>query len=354
MFFNNIQAMRGIASIIVFFVHLTSTRQGMAPEWLEKTIYVFGPAGVDIFFVISGFVVTLAAAKAAGAGNTKHSAINFMAKRIFRIYPAYWAVFAVASVFLPFVWLAPDWIPKASAISLLTLTYTYNYKVMVAWTLVYEMFFYLVLCLLILSGKRFWHALFIWIFIEIIAIASTNTYDKNLAGYVPLNPQIIQFCSGCVVAFICEKFSTHFGKEILFAGGVLFAVMCCVNINLANWDPWHRTLTLTLPSAMMIYGAVVAEREKRFLFGKPLLFLGNISFSLYLWHQLTFQSMLSWFEYSGMLQQLPHFLSLVIWAACGLAVGYTSYVFIEKPSVKLINNLLKNKPSQLPIDEKIA
>ncbi|MFE4110821.1 acyltransferase family protein [Kosakonia sp. YIM B13611] len=354
MFFNNIQAMRGIASIIVFFVHLMSTRQGMAPAWLEKGIYVFGPAGVDIFFVISGFVVTLAAAKAACAGNAKLSAVNFMAKRIFRIYPAYWAVFIFASLLLPFVWLAPDWLPKASDISLLTLTYTYNYKVMVAWTLVYEMFFYLVLCLLILSGKKFWHALFIWMFIEIIAIACTNTYDKNLAGYVPLNPQIIQFCAGCIVAFICTKFETRFGREILFAGFFLFAVMCCVNINLANWDPWHRTLTLTLPSAMMIYGAVVSEREKRFFFGKPLLFLGNISFSLYLWHQLTFQSMLSWFEHAGLLQQLPHSISLIIWAACGIAVGYTSYILIEKPSVKLINNLLKSKTIKIPTDEKVA
>ncbi|OIR50256.1 acyltransferase [Enterobacter sp. FB] len=354
MFFNNIQAMRGIASLIVFIVHLLSTKPGMAPGWLEKGVYVFGPGGVDIFFVISGFVVTLAAAKSAGSANTKSSSLTFMLKRIFRIYPAYWIVFAFASLLLPYVWLAPDWLPKASELSLLTLTYTYNYKVMVAWTLVYEMFFYVVLAILVLSGKKFWHCLFIWIFIEIVLIAVSNTYNKNLAGYVPLSPQILQFCSGCVVAFICTKFETRFGKEILIAGGILFAVMCCVNINLANWDPWNRTLTLTLPSAMMIYGAVVSEREKRFNFGKPLLFLGNISFSLYLWHQLTFQTMLAWFEHSGLLQQLPHALSLAIWALCGIAVGYTSYVLIEKPSIKFINGILKPKTIQLPVDEKVA
>ena len=59
MFFNNIQAMRGIASLIVFIVHLFSTKQGMAPEWLEKGMYTFGPGGVDIFFVISGFPTSL-------------------------------------------------------------------------------------------------------------------------------------------------------------------------------------------------------------------------------------------------------------------------------------------------------
>lgn len=341
--------MRGIASIIVFFVHLLSTRPDMVPGWLHKGAYAFGPGGVDIFFVISGFVVTLAAAKAAGASNYQNSAIKFIAKRIFRIYPTYWIVFALATMFLPYVWLAPEWLPKASDFALLTLTYPYNYKVMVAWTLVYEMFFYVVLSVLVLTGKRFWHALFIWIFLEIIAIAVSNTYDKNLANFVPLNPQIIQFAAGCVVAFICTKFDSRFGKEILIAGGLLYVVMCIVNINIGNWDAWSRTLTLTLPSALMIYGAVVSEREKRFTFGEPLIFLGNISFSLYLWHQLTFQSMLAWFEYTGLLQQFPYFLSLVIWAVCGIAVGYTSYVLIEKPSVKFINIILRPKPASLPI-----
>ena len=344
MFFNNIQAMRGIASLIVLIVHLFSTRPGMIPSWLEKGWYAIGPAGVDIFFVISGFVVTLAAAKAANSQDVRGSALTFMIKRIFRIYPAYWIVFAVATLLLPYVWLSPDWLPKASSFSLLTLTYTYNYKVMVAWTLVYEMFFYLVLSMLVLAGRKyFWNALFIWIFAEIIAIAATNTYDWTLMGYVPLNPQILQFSAGCIVAFICSKFETRYGKEILIAGAVMFIAMCYVNINLGNWDPRYRTLTLTLPAAMMIYGSVVAERENRFHFWKPILFLGNISFSLYLWHQITFQSLLAVFENYGLLTILPNWITLSIWAACGLAVGYASYLFIEKPSVRFINNLMKGK-----------
>lgn len=340
MFFNNIQAMRGIASLIVFIVHLFSTRPGMIPLWLEKGWYAIGPAGVDIFFVISGFVVTLAAAKAANSSDVRGSALTFMIKRLFRIYPAYWIVFAAATLLLPYVWLSPDWLPKASTFSLLTLTYTYNYKVMVAWTLVYEMFFYLVLSMLVLAGgRKFWGALFIWIFVEIIAISATNTYDWTLMGYVPLNPQILQFSAGCIVAFICTKFQTRFGKEMLIAGAVMFIVMCYVNINLGNWDPRYRTLTLTLPAAMMIYGAVVSEREGRFAFWKPVLFLGNISFSLYLWHQITFQSLLAIFETHGLIDDLPHSMTLAIWAICGLAVGYASYVCIEKPSVRFVNGL---------------
>lgn len=354
MFFNNIQAMRGIASLIVFIVHLFSTRPGMVPAWLEKGWYAIGPAGVDIFFVISGFVVTVAAAKAADITDVRGSSLTFIIKRIFRVYPAYWIVFFVASILAPYVWLSPEWLPKASNFSLLTLTYTYNYKVMVAWTLVYEMFFYIVLSVMILAGKKFWHAIFIWIFIEIIAIAATNTYDWTLMGYVPLNPQILQFSSGCVVAFICSRFDTRFGKEVLIAGAVMFIAMCYVNINIANWDPRYRTLTLTLPAAMMIYGAVVSEREQRFSFWKPILFLGNISFSLYLWHQITFQSLLVLFEKHGVIDALPHWLTLLIWSGCGLAVGYTSYVLIEKPSVRLVNNLMKGRLIKTSVERKVA
>lgn len=353
MFFNNIQAMRGIASLIVFIVHLFSTRPGMIPLWLERIWYSIGPAGVDIFFVISGFVVTLAAAKSARSIDLRGSAMTFMVKRVLRVYPAYWVVFAIASLLIPYVWLSPEWLPRASNFSLLTLTYTYNYKVMVAWTLVYEMFFYLILSALILFGRRFWHAFFVWIFIEIIAISLTNSYDKSMAYIVPLSPQIFQFCAGALVAFVFTTYQTKFGKEILICGSLLFLVMAAVNAKMGEWNPWNRTLTLTLPSAMMVYGAVAAEAEKRLKFGKLMVFFGNISFSLYLWHQLTFQSMLALFEKLKIIDVIPSGITLALWAACGIFVSYLSYKIIEKPLVRFINNLMKGKYDK-NIDERIA
>lgn len=346
MFFNNIQAMRGIASLIVFMVHLFSTKPEMVPGWVNHWAYVFGPAGVDIFFVISGFVVTLAAEKASRESDSGKSAITFLTKRALRIYPAYWVVFAVATLAIPYVWLSPDWLPKASNFLLATLTYPYNYKVMVAWTLVYEMFFYLVLACLILFKNRFWHAVFIWIFVEIMAISFFNSYTKGYADYVPLNFQILQFSAGCVLAFIHAKYNARFGREFLALGTLLFIVMCIVNTRMGEWSSWNRTLTLTLPAAMLVYGAFTSERENKFRFTKPLIYLGNISFSLYLWHQLTFQSMLAIFENNGLLERLPHAVSLLIWAFMGIFVACASYNLIEKPSLRYVKRNISKKPQE--------
>lgn len=341
MFFNNIQAMRGIASLIVFFVHLFSTRPGMVPAWIEQSVYTVGPAGVDIFFVISGFVVTLSAFKTSGKLNPKKESIQFILKRISRVYPTYWIVLAIACIISPPVWLSPDWLPHTSLVHLATLTYTYNYKVMVAWTLVYEMFFYLVLSVLIIFGReRFFPLLFVWIFFEILVIALTNTYDKNLAGYVPFNPQIIQFSAGCIVAFIVKELKTGYGKEVLFGGIILFFAMCYVNITLANWTPWTRTLTLTLPCAMMIYGAAVSEIQSTFKFKAPILWLGDVSFSLYLWHQITFETMMYVFDKLHLTSSLPGAVSLAIWSICAITMAYLSYHFIEKMSYRVIGNFI--------------
>ncbi len=342
-FYTNVQAMRGIASLLVMFVHLLAVNPGMVPWVIQTGSNVVGPAGVDIFFVISGFVVTLSAFAASNKDNTKKSSFLFMLKRIARIYPAYWVVLIFAFLVSPYITLAAPGMPEASALKLFTLTYTYNNKVMVAWTLVYEMFFYLVLSLLILAGnKKFFPAVSIWILVEIIAIAVSNTYDKNLAGYVPLNPQIIQFSSGCLVAFIVKKMKPTFGPQVFFAGVVTFIIMCCVNIKLGNWTPWIRTLTLTLPCAMLIYGAAVSQNVKILPFKKVFLFLGNISFSLYLWHQVTFQTLLYAFDKSGLLSRLPNVVTLIIWSIIALCIGYLSFKFIEKPSYRLFSRKIES------------
>lgn len=341
MFFNNIQAMRGIASLIVFIHHLFNMRPSMTPSWLERGFYAVGPAGVDIFFVISGFVVTLSAFKTSGKPSPRKESVIFMLKRIARVYPTYWVVLAIAFIISPPVWLSPEWLPHTSLAHLLTLTDTCNYKVMVAWTLVYEMFFYLVLSILIMFGrKNFFQVLFWWIFIEILAIALFNIHDKNFASYVPLNPQIIQFSAGCVVAFIVKELKPAYGKEILLGGIIMFFAMCYVNITMANWSPWARTLTLTLPCAMMIYGACVSEMQGTFKFKAPILWLGNISFSLYLWHHITFETMGYVFDKLHLTTSLPNFLSLAIWSACAITMAYLSHNFIEKPSYKIIGGAI--------------
>lgn len=350
MLFQNIQAMRGIASLLVFFAHLVTMDGNIAPDWaVYYGFYLFGPTGVDIFFVISGFVVTLAAFRQSqNIENSKlHNFYEFIIKRIIRIYPLYWLILILAFWVSPPVSLSPDWLVKASNIQLFTLTYPHNYKVMAAWTLVYEMFFYCILSFLILcGGRRFFHLLFLWVFVEILLIAIFGSIDKSYSDYVPLNPQILQFCAGCVVAYIVSYLKPKYGKEIFFLGIILFIVMCYVNVNIGSWEgPYNRVLTLTLPAAMLIYGAAVSEMETKFTLSKILCWFGNISFSLYLWHQITFYSL----KYMSLTMGLEWYnkeywaLIYILFGSVAIILSYLSYIFIEKKSQSFLLKLLIRK-----------
>lgn len=339
MYFNNIQAIRGIASLMVFLTHLLSTSNQIQLPWLHQQINIYGPAGVDIFFVLSGLVVTLSAMSGSDRPFSINNSASFFSKRVLRIYPPYLVVLLVAVIISPPVWLAPDWLPQYSFFRLATLTTAINYKVMVAWSLAFEMFFYLVLTVLVFFGRdRFKVLLISWILLELALITYFNAMDKNYSNWLPLNPQILQFAAGCLIACYIKKITTAYGLSILISGTIFFALMCKANEYMGGWNAFNRTITLTIPSAMIIYGAIASEIGNKFIFNKYLVWLGNISFSMYLWHQLTFQSAEYIFKKMN-LMSLNSYLILAIWACMGLAVSCASYYLIEKR----ISNLISSK-----------
>ncbi|MBU4682494.1 acyltransferase [Cedecea davisae] len=342
-FYQNIQMMRGVAALLVFFVHLFATNPGMVPWLIQTGSNVVGPAGVDIFFVISGFVVTISAMNSTEGKNRKSSAAMFILRRSARIYPLYFIALTLAYIASPYIILSPEWMPKASALQLYTLTYPYNNKLMVAWTLVYEMFFYSVLTLLILTGKnKFISSLYIWIAIEVILIVSTNIYDINLSSYVPLNPQIIQFSAGCIIAILITKNVRQYAKPIFWLGAILFVIMSCINIQIANWESWARTLTLTLPAAMLIYGAAAMEEKKLVPFHNVFMWLGKISFSLYLLHQLIFDICFFVFDKLNIMKSAPNTLTLIAWSTIALFVANITHKTIEAPSYKFLSGIINS------------
>lgn len=341
-FYPNIQMMRGVAALLVFFVHLFATNPGMVPWLIQTGSNVIGPAGVDIFFVISGFVVTISAMKSADERNQKKSAIEFALRRAARIYPLYWIALTAAYIASLYVKLSPEWMPQAPAVQLYTLIYPYNNKLMVAWTLVYEMFFYSVLTLLILTRKnKFISSIYFWIIIEAILIIPANIYNTNLSSYIPLNPQILQFSAGCLVAILITKKISRHARLTFWLGAVLFIVMTCINIQIANWASWSRTLTLTLPAAMLIYGAAATGGEKLIPFNNLFMWLGEISFSLYLLHQLIFNVSFFAFDKLDLMQRFPNTIILIAWSAAALLIAQITHKTIEAPSYKFLNYVIK-------------
>jgi len=341
--FRNLQAMRGVAACMVFLIHLLSTRHGMGADWFMYKWWWVGPAGVDLFFVISGFIICFTAAKAGREDIPAISAATrFGIKRLFRVYPVYWVVLAMSIALSSYI---PDTNPGMAAERvwrLVTLTTTNNNRVVLAWTLCYELFFYLILALIIfIRPKQVYELVLGWIVIQIGLTIWASGGGLEMFAYVPLSPLILEFGAGCIVAFLVDRGVKSGGWASLCAGVALFCVAAWAHSQNGNWAPWWRTLYFTIPSALIVYGAIAIEISNGVTLPKWLQRLGDSSYSIYIWHQLVFAVLLKLTEMTGLFDTLPGLMILAIWAVIALAFGFLSYQVIERPSQNWIHRVMK-------------
>src|SRR5262245_61905199 len=142
----SIQALRAIAALLVFLGHaINQVNLEVAEEFPNS----YGPFGVDLFFVISGFVMVYSSERLFGQPG---ASVKFFARRLARIVPLYWAATAIL------VWFD---VPNASTKAVLGSLFFVPHIPLeaplldVGWTLIFEMFFYSVFAIALLAKRRF-------------------------------------------------------------------------------------------------------------------------------------------------------------------------------------------------------
>src|SRR4029078_5896973 len=93
--------MRGLAALSVVGGHAVSARPDMVGAGVSEGALTILASGVDIFFVISGFIIASTAA-------AQSDALNFVFRRAVRIYPVYWLVLLAALISSPWIALSPE------------------------------------------------------------------------------------------------------------------------------------------------------------------------------------------------------------------------------------------------------
>lgn len=346
--FRNIQALRGVAAIMVFLIHLLSVKHGLGADWFLFKYWWVGPAGVDLFFVISGFIVCYTAAKAGREDVPSYEAAGkFAIKRAFRVYPVYWVVLAICFIVAPYVQTADPSIPAQRVWRLVTLTTTNNNRVMLAWTLCYELFFYLVLTLIIFfRPKKVYETVMYWIVIQLGLSAWASAYGTDMFRYLPLSPLILEFGAGCIIAYMVDRGVRASGFQALFGGIVLFGVAAWAHSWQGNWAPWWRTLYFTVPCALIVYGAIAIEMKQGFSVPNWTQPLGDASYSLYIWHQLVFALLLLGTEKLGLIGRIDGILLMAIWGVICLSCGFASYYALERPLQNWVHRMLSKPKSE--------
>lgn len=354
-FFRNIQSLRGIAVLAVIFFHFVSVQRKYSPDFAIPGYLQFGAVGVDIFFLISGFLM-VAVTRSLSPG-TK-SAQNFILHRVIRIYPLYWIVSAPIMAILliedvPFLTALrfnSDMLKNIPATpyylleSLLLLPQENLPPLTVSWTLIHEIYFYCVFGIFLLFPEKL-HlaALILWSVISQILWQYFQPTQLQPWSYLLFNPLTLEFTTGCLIAVMLQRWQAPQRPVFILLSGIL--------LTMSSWYLWtsannyafpvagDRVLYFLLPCTLILVGAVSLELRGSIFY--PLLQkIGDASYSLYLTHVLflSFGGKI-WQEYGNNSSLIINLLWWPALFAVTLAGGILCYRWIEKPMLVTLRSL---------------
>ena len=302
---------------------------------------IVGSAGVDLFFVISGFVMM---SISRGRFQTKNASQAFLLRRAARIYPLYWCF---TLLYLPILLFHPEMMNRqegAAGISILRsfLLFPASQVPLVGqgWTLVHEMYFYLVFAVALLFPERaklrFLAAWSVLIVLCRIALARSGLADDSPAMNLVTDPLTFEFIAGCLAFVFIEKgSSTNSWLLIGLAVLGLFAPVW-LQLPLDRADHLDRLLLCVGPAALLVFAAVNLENTKGILFPKIIRFTGDISYSVYLSHMVAVSGAQKLFRMSGMGNSTAaHLFFIALSFGCAFAVGAIVHFLVERPLLKI-------------------
>jgi peptidoglycan/LPS O-acetylase OafA/YrhL len=307
---HSIEVIRFVAATAVVFAHIPYIN--------------IGYFGVDLFFIISGFVMML---------STETNKRKFFLKRLFRILPTYY--FFTVGVFLVALFY-PSLLNTTTADfshlikSLLFIPFDKNgtghYPLLfLGWTLNYEMYFYLIFALsLILSFKN--RSLIATGILTLFFILCKNYKELPLAAYGDLI--VFEFVIGMI---IYEAIIKRNKFNVLF---LIFGILIATFVNKDGIS--NRLIIYGLPLALLCSIAIIIFKDKKF--SKIFLTLGGASYSLYLTHPYIIQFFLKITNLFSLGYIETAIISVVSIVAANI-VAIIVYKYLEIP----IQNYLRKK-----------
>ena len=350
----NVQALRGIACLMVVWFHLLhwDTQFGR-PTPIFREVRWFGFAGVDLFFVLSGFIITATNRRDIGRPRAVPS---YLFRRFWRLYPAYWAAMALTAAFF---WVAFGHVastPEAARDWPVWLTIlpgdVPNPLIPQAWTLGFEVMFYVTFGGLMLLPPR-WAAagLCAWAAGVVVALAGPEAADPVATN--PGSAFVFEFLGGCLVAWLAGRGERR-GWRIALALGLVYAVVGIVLVNVMIPKPflhvmaWPRPRVLIFgpPAVLIVYGCVAAEGRWPRRVPGWLLRIGDASYSLYLLHCTV---MVACVLVGTRLphSRVPHLLWLAGTFAAAVGSSLLFHRWVERPLLDLVK---RKKPRPEPRD----
>lgn len=334
-----LQWLRGLAAVIVVVFHSTEQLyiQGLASaDW----VFHMGSKGVDLFFVISGFIITYA--HRADFGRPDFVGI-YTLKRIGRIIPLYWSIFLpllFIRLIIPDVGHSEDLHVNRVFTSLFLIPQSELPILGVAWTLSYELFFYF------LFGVAIWNKRFGLAVGVVLAGLCVAVPFMVSAENLPfplrfiLSPYNLEFGFGVIAAVLFTR-----GKQNFSWGAIALMVGLGVALygigHLVSFDMLKRAALWGGGGALLTYVACVFGGlidPAKHIWARFAEMVGSSTYSIYLVHYPLLVACSKFFD-----KFLPNYpvTCMLIGIFGSIAAGMVTYYIIEAPQQKAIGRYIK-------------
>ena len=329
---DGVEAGRGVAAVLVVLYHAALHVEGDVPgSAVLWGLPHFGHAGVDFFFVLSGFIISFV--HRADVGRPERLG-HYLERRFTRVFPFYWAILAFS---LLDIWLLHRaQFPAARELlsNVFLLPQSKDQIVGGAWTLVFEIMFYAVFAVAICNRWIGAGVLCAWA-VLVAAGFYFETSSKGAALGVATSPFCIEFFLGMAAAAILSRRKVPFSGPILIAGlaGFVGAGLCEVAGRLYGFGSSAR-IAYGICSFMVILAVVERERSGHLKVPRAMAVLGRASYSIYLVHLIAIGVT---FKFLSMALRLVPSWSFLIWAvlcAMGVIAGIGASLWLEQPVIR--------------------
>jgi len=317
---SNVHGLRAFAAflVVLFHVNLNVIENGFSEPVLHN-IFNIGNSGVDIFFVISGFVMIVS------NWEQKISILGFFNRRLVRILPlyliltlTYYLIAVIAPFMIPNISVNFSWF--LSSITFTTAIFGYKAPILgQGWTLEYEMLFYLLFSISLIFKNNFKKLSFVFGVVLFGVLFGISTL-------------FLEFAFGMLAGYLYKKkqFTNLQGLLLSLVG---FSLLISNSLNLL--PELDRVLIYGIPSFMLIFGLATTNQTSSKILGK----LGDSSYSLYL-SQFFIIPLI--FKFDSVIQNLVSNSTIVVIvvSVITLIIGHFVYLLVEKPLTKLTKKYL--------------
>ncbi|MEH6449839.1 MAG: acyltransferase [Oleispira sp.] len=329
-----IQYLRAIAALMVVFYHFmnSSVFQGVWYPWVSK-LDDFLSVGVDIFFVLSGFIISLSVF---GKKNVPFSRKRFFLSRLIRVYPTYWIFFItlLAVLSLPIVSANIGSFSYVLKSFFLIPVFNHNSEfypfLFVGWSLVFELYFYLLFMMTYHKSPK----------VMMLSLLSSLVILSMLAdhlSYLPLkfllqSNLVFEFFIGCVIYVLYNSkvwmTISNVRTIVVLGGSMLVFIVCLID----EGGPFAKACFSVY--LLIVFLLINQSLKKYHLFAD----IGDASYTLYLSHSIALLFFSGLWK-RGYLIAWPgfEFLSVVISVLCCVCFALLFYKKVEQPLIMYLN-----------------